>query len=406
MKNNNNNIQNKHKDINQNKKENLEHLKPNGNIDNKPKIVNKIISEENSKKSINKENKENSIEQKQEKNVKVFTKNIITTQTNVLYLAGKKYFNNLNMTRAYNIDYNNEIRAYETKSFHLIFYNEVNINFEDYKNQLFKNLNLKDSENLMILAKNNNNTHIFLLLKIPKKYVLNEDDEKFSYQNENSKKIKPIIEPKLCANIMSIIKKDENQINSLGLDVANIISKIRNMIYIIKPIKEIIREGYGDILDIKELIDAKKIYSNMDANVPDEIEKENIWLYGPMIINKIEPVKRVYYKDYFLKELNDDWDAYENEQVVVLTLPLFYSEENLNYINTWSEPYSFYVKKMGQVLKIGFTKFIVISIKSIEETFENEVYRNGFEQKFKSIHYDDIRSLNVVMNRIRNPNLI
>lgn len=352
--------------------------------------------------------------------LKFFSNNIVSIENNVFYIGKNFQNNNIKITdkieskkyvisKAYDVEIIDKLKSIETKTFHLIFENELNINFEIYKNQLFKKLNLKDYKDLMVMAKNENETHIFLILKKMYEYDKDKDEEKFIYEFENSKKLIPIIETKLSQKMLDIIKKDENSYNSFGLCLTKLINTISNLIFLTKPINELIDDGDCEYVDIRKIIDARNVYSNISLKIPDELEKENIWLYGPANIRKLDVIKKVYNNDFYLKELNDDWDSYDNQNVVVLNLPYFYDKEKLNYINKWSDPSSFYIKKIGIILKIGFSKFIVISDNSIKETLENlenEKFSKLIESKFKSIYYNNMKSLNEVAKKIKNPKLI
>ena len=201
----------------------------------------------------------------------------------------------------------------------------------------------------------------------------------FDYYN-----IKPKIE---IGNINRELKKD--LIKRKYDYISNKIISFKNDIIIYKP-------NINNSLSIKVLESEinKFEYDNNCFNKGDIYHRKIFWLSGETGVGKSTLVRAIFANNYYEKYLDDSWENYNNEEIIIVEVKKEYETDLEKYFDIWTESYLFKTKDGKLPL---YNKLIFICEESIENYFINYP---------KMIRKINIRSESIIMRSINEQNRI
>ena len=148
--------------------------------------------------------------------------------------------------------------------------------------------------------------------------------------------------------------------------------------------------------------------NNNVNNNKNNNKKVCIWLQGPRGIGKFHVARQLCDDIYFFTGLTDKWKSYNNEDTVISIVYFITKNEDLNYLDKWSNDEPFEVDSKGIKIIPKLKNLIIISNDSFDKIFEGykEIHEK-LKKKFKIIDYRD-RSLmhDKILSWLQNPSTI
>ncbi len=144
-----------------------------------------------------------------------------------------------------------------------------------------------------------------------------------------------------------------------------------------------VKEGHIHLKDYAKIRANIKLY-NAVVHKPAILDKlDNLWIYGPPGTGKSRYVRDNYTREeLYDKPLNKWWDAYENEETVVLDD--FGKNHHIlgDHLKRWADHYPFTAEIKGGACTLRPKSIIVTSNYHPADIFEDQSMREAIERRF------------------------
>jgi len=260
----------------------------------------------------------------------------------------------------------------------LLYYLKLDCDLLFLKNKIIENLGKIKLSHL--IAAYDNGKGIYVHVKFIKY---------FNFDNSFSKKLNILYKNKLY-HPYAKTAFDWSEIDHLCKDKNNYIAFFNPNIPMQRRIKRI-------RLKIRNTHDL--IYYN-DIKESEYIDRRKIWFFVPSNFDIINFAKSCL-DDLYFKSVNDNWEDYKGEKVVLVSLinkP--YTNEISDMINLWTDNVVFSVEKNNIYQQPRYNKVILVCDKEINDYFEgydvNDEFFDIFEKLIMNEEYEDI--IKIILN--------
>lgn len=153
---------------------------------------------------------------------------------------------------------------------------------------------------------------------------------------------------------------------------------------------ELVKAGKKQEIQADILIPYYSSLSRMEDELlptPPDLEKlDNEWIYGATGIGKSRSWRARYPSGYYLKSLDEKWNNYRGEKIVVIEDIDIYNRALGGPLKRWADHYAFPADKKYGYLVIRPEKIIVTSNYSIREIWPDAQTYEPLERRFKITH--------------------
>lgn len=179
--------------------------------------------------------------------------------------------------------------------------------------------------------------------------------------------------------VSNYCKKEGNYIANIDIESAKQKKSKKNSMLLTKNPKELIDEGEISLLQLKSLLENKRLYKMLDE-VPKIIPRKCFWIYGEPRVGKSYCVRMAF--DVFEKPMNKWWDGYCGEEVVLIDDFDKHGQCLGHYMKIWADNYRFTAEIKGGTIIPTYKKFIVTSNYQIGDIFEDEEVKKAIVSRF------------------------
>lgn len=136
---------------------------------------------------------------------------------------------------------------------------------------------------------------------------------------------------------------------------------IQNKLMLSKTVPELVDEGLIPISQYKQYKEAIAMYKMDKVDVPDDIPKECIWIYGKPGSGKSRYIRDNFPKGTYFKAQNKWWDGFNGQSVVLIDDFDMGGACIGHYLKIWADRYSFVAEVKGGTIMPVYEKFFITS---------------------------------------------